>query len=146
MLLYVAVIVELELPLNTPVVTLNVAEVAPAATAADAGTVNAELVSDSDILAPPAGALPLSRTVQVELAELPSVDGVQDNELTVGQAPPVTTPPVEEIPTKYPCGSEPRALPTAIDVVERPTAIVRFKTATVPFAMMPESEPEMTQV
>ena len=86
--------------LRTPVVTLNVPEVAPAATVADVGTVKAELVFVSETLAPPAGALPLSLTVHVELLELPKLAGVHDSELTVGEAPPVTTPPVAARPTK----------------------------------------------
>ncbi|MEI9972367.1 MAG: hypothetical protein WDO73_10140 [Ignavibacteriota bacterium] len=49
-------IVELELLVIVDVVTLNVFEVAPAATVVDAGTVKAELVSDSVTLAPPVGA------------------------------------------------------------------------------------------
>ncbi len=52
LLLYVAVIVELELLPMVAVVTLKVAEVAVAATVAEAGTVKAELVSESVTLAP----------------------------------------------------------------------------------------------
>jgi len=107
LLLYVAVMVALELLLTVPVVTLKVAELAPAATVTDAGTVKVELLFDSETLAPPVGALPLRCTVHVELPELPKLDGVQDSELTVGQAPPVTTPPVEERVTKYPKGDAP---------------------------------------
>jgi hypothetical protein len=99
LLLYVAVIAALELAVRTPVVTLNVVEVDAAGTVTDAGTVRLELVFVKDTLAPPAGALPLSLTVQVELLELPRLAGLQDSELTVGQAPPVTTPPVADRPT-----------------------------------------------
>jgi hypothetical protein len=88
------------LALRTPVVTLNVPELAPAATVADVGTVKAEFVFVSETLAPPAGALPLSLTVHVELLALPKLAGVHDSELTVGEAPPVTTPPVAVRPTK----------------------------------------------
>jgi hypothetical protein len=87
--------VALESPLNTPVVTLKVAEEAAAATVTDAGTVRAESLFDSVTVAPPAGAFPLSLTVQVELLELPRLAGEHDSELTVGKAPPVTTPPLE---------------------------------------------------
>jgi hypothetical protein len=87
--------VALELPLNTPVVTLKVAEEAAAATVTDAGTVKAESLFDRLTLAPPAGAFPLSLTVQVELLELPRLAGEHDREVTDGQAPPVTTPPLE---------------------------------------------------
>ena len=94
--------VALELPLKTPVVTLKVAEEAAAATVTDAGTVNAESLFDNVTLAPPADAFPLSLTVQVELLELPILEGEHDNELTDGQAPPVTTPPVEVSAVLYP--------------------------------------------
>jgi hypothetical protein len=56
LLLYVAVIVALELLLMLPVVTVNAAEMAAAATVTDAGTVSLELVFDNVTLAPPAGA------------------------------------------------------------------------------------------
>ena len=88
--------VALESPLNAPVVTLKVAEEAAAATVTDAGTVRAESLFDNVTVAPPAGAFPFSLTVQVELLELPRLAGEHDSELTDGQAPPVTTPPVEE--------------------------------------------------
>jgi hypothetical protein len=87
--------VALELALNTPVVTLKVAEEAAAATVTDAGTVKAESLFDNVTLEPPVGAFPLSLTVQVELLELPRVAGEHDIELTDGRAPPVTTPPLE---------------------------------------------------
>ena len=93
-------IVALELEVRTPVVTLKVFEVEAAGTVTDAGTVRLALVFDKDTLAPPVGALPLSVTVHVELLELPKLAGAQDSELTVGQAPPVTTPPVVETPMK----------------------------------------------
>jgi hypothetical protein len=54
------VIVELALLPMAPVETVKVAEVAPAATAAELGTVRLELLFVSDTLEPPIGALPLS--------------------------------------------------------------------------------------
>lgn len=78
---------------------MNVAELDAAGTVTEAGTVRLELVFVKDTLAPPVGALPLSLTVQVELLELPRLAGLQDSELTVGHAPPVTTPPVADRPT-----------------------------------------------
>jgi hypothetical protein len=50
------VIVELELLLMLPVVTVKVPEVAVAPTVTDAGTVNVALVFDKATLAPPVGA------------------------------------------------------------------------------------------
>jgi len=94
------VTVALELLLMVPVVTVKVPEVAAAGTVTELGTVRLEFVFDRDTLAPPAGALPLNLTVHVELLELLRLAGAQDSELTVGQAPPVTTPPVAERPTK----------------------------------------------
>jgi len=55
-----AVIVELALLLMVPVVTVKVAEVAPAATTTELGTVRLELLFVSDTLEPPIGAPPLS--------------------------------------------------------------------------------------
>jgi len=46
----------LELALMVPVVTLKVAEMAPACTMTDAGTVSVELVFDRATVAPPVGA------------------------------------------------------------------------------------------
>jgi hypothetical protein len=92
------VIVALELPVTAAVDTAKVAAVAPAATVTDGATVRMELEFDSVTLAPPAGALPLSRTVQVELLELLKLAGEHDMELTAGKAALVTTPPVEERP------------------------------------------------
>lgn len=53
--------------LTVPAVALKVADVAPAATVTDAGTVTAELLLDKATADPPDGAAPESVTVQVEL-------------------------------------------------------------------------------
>lgn len=57
--------VALELVLNTPVVTVKVADVAAAATVTEAGIVNAALVFDKVIAALPLGAGWVSVTVHV---------------------------------------------------------------------------------
>ena len=93
--MYVAVIVAVELLLMVPVVTLNVAEVEPAATVAVAGALSKEVELESATLAPPVGAGPLKFTVHPELVALAKLAG-HDRELTVGKAPPVTTPPVAD--------------------------------------------------
>ena len=51
-----AVMVALELLAIVAVVALKVADIAPAVTATDAGTVRVELLLDSVTLAPPVGA------------------------------------------------------------------------------------------
>ena len=58
-----------------PAVAVNVAEVDPAATATDAGTVSAALFEDSDTFAPPVGAELARVTVQVLVALEVSVLG-----------------------------------------------------------------------
>ena len=58
-----------------PTVAVNVAEVDPAATASDAGTVSAALFEDSDTFAPPVGAELARVTVQVLVALEVSVLG-----------------------------------------------------------------------
>ena len=68
-----------------PAVTLNVAEVAPAATATDAGVVSKELLSDSVTVVLAVAAL-LNVTVQVLAALEPRVVGVQASEDSVTAA------------------------------------------------------------
>lgn len=65
LLLYVAVTVALELLPTAAVVTLNVAEAAPAPTVAEAGTFNVALLFESETTAPPDGADGLRVTVHV---------------------------------------------------------------------------------
>lgn len=138
LLLYVAAIVALELLVTVVVVPLKVADVAPAATVTDAGTVSAESLLVNVTLAPPLGAAPLSVTVQVELIELLMLAGLQDRELTVGKAPPVTVPPVDERAMLVPEGDAATPPLIWIAVAVRSGAIVRFTTATVPFEMIAE--------
>src|ERR1017187_8511456 len=63
-----------------PAVAVKVAVVDPAATATDPGTVSAAVLLDS-VTVPPL--VFVSVTVQLLVPPLPSVDGVQDTELTV---------------------------------------------------------------
>jgi len=65
--------------LTVPVVTLKVAEVAAAATVADAGTVRVELLFDRLTLAPPLGAGWVSVTVQVLDEFDPRLVGLHDS-------------------------------------------------------------------
>jgi hypothetical protein len=91
--------VALELPLTAAVDTAKLADVAPAGMVTDGATVNVALEFERLTLAPPAGAVPLSLTVQVEMLELLKLAGEHEMELTLGKAALVTTPPVEERPT-----------------------------------------------
>ena len=68
-----------------PAVTVNVAEVAPAATVTDAGVVSRELLSDSVTVVLAVAAL-LNVTVQVLAALEPRVVGVQASEESVTAA------------------------------------------------------------
>ena len=68
-----------------PAVTLNVADVAPAATATDAGVVSSELLSDSVTVVLAVAAL-LNVTVQVLAALEPRVVGVHASEESVTAA------------------------------------------------------------
>jgi len=127
-------------------VAVKVADAAAAATMTDAGTLRIASVLVRVTVAPPAGAAPLSLTVQVELPELLKVAGRQDREVTVGHAPPVTVPPVVESGMASPAAEDATLLLTPIAVVAAPTAMVRFTTAAVPLEMVPAFIPEATQV
>ena len=131
-----------------PLVALKVADVEPAVTVADAGTVNSAFPLDSVTAAPPAGAAPVSVTVQVVVLELFKVDGVHDSEATVGRtgAPRDTVPPVPDITTLYPEPDTPMMLLIPIDTLLTPVASARLTTATVPFEIMPVFIPETRQV
>jgi hypothetical protein len=68
---------------------LNVAEIKPAATVTDAGTVSAALVFASVITAPPAGAAPVNVTVQVPDAFGPKLAGHANEETCTPEIWPV---------------------------------------------------------
>ena len=89
--LYVAVMVALELAPTVAVVTVNVAEVAAAATVTEEGTVSVALVFDKVMPIPPAGAACVTVTVQVLEEFAPIVAGVQDSEETDSGPTRVTT-------------------------------------------------------
>jgi hypothetical protein len=91
--------VAVELLLTAAVDTVKLADVAPAATVTDGATVSVALEFERVMVAPPAGAAPLSLTVHVALLELPKLAGEHDMELTVGGATLATSPPVDERPT-----------------------------------------------
>ena len=98
LLLYVAVTVELALLLTVAVVTLNVADVAPAPTVTDAGTFNVALVSDSATAAPPVGADWLRVTVHVLEAFEPRLVGLHETADTDTEGATRLTVEVAELP------------------------------------------------
>jgi hypothetical protein len=63
-------------------VAVNAADVAPAATVVDPGTLTAVLLLASATVAPPAGAALVSVTVQLEVPPLNTEAGVQFREAT----------------------------------------------------------------
>ena len=132
-----------------PAVTLNVADVAPAATATDAGVVNRELLSESVTVVLVVGAAWLSVTEQDALPPALRVDGEHNKEVSAGKTvppDPVTTPPVADIASAVPPADAAVALFTPMEVVAAPAAIVRFTVATTPLAITVEFKPYATQV
>ena len=124
---------------------MKVAEVAPAANVTEAGTVRVLLVVDKATAAPPVGAGPVNVTVHVELLEALRAVGTHARDVTVGRAPPVTSPPVADRGMFRP-SADAAKLSIAIAVVTTPTASVRFTVATVPLAIVPPFIPYATQV
>ena len=90
----VAVIVADWLLATAPAVALNTAEVAPAATITDGGTIKAALLLVNSTALPPAGAAWFSVTVQLLEADGPRVAGLQTSAETCADPPPVLAPPV----------------------------------------------------
>jgi hypothetical protein len=126
------------------VVALKVADVAAAATVTEAGTVRLEFVFVRATTAPPVGAAPVSVTVQVALAELLNVAGTQDREVTEGNPPPVTIPPIPEVRITFPEADDASAPPSPSAVVLTPAAIFKFTIPTVPFAIVAAFIPDAT--
>ena len=79
------------MPLNTPVVTLKVAEEAAAATVTDAGTVRLALELERPTLAPPVGAGWVRVTVHVLEELTPILAGLQLSDETSTDATRLTT-------------------------------------------------------
>ncbi len=125
---------------------MNVFEVDPAATVADAGTVNVGFVFDSVTTAPPVGAAALRLTVQTAVPELLRVDGLHVRPVTVGSAPPLTLPPDPDRLILSPEAEAAIVLVIPIAVLLTPDAIDRVITATVPLAIVLASDPDAMQV
>jgi len=71
------------LPDTDPAEAVNVADVAPAETVTEPGTLRALLLSESATLEPPLGPAPVRVTVQVALVDGASDDGEQPKLLSV---------------------------------------------------------------
>jgi hypothetical protein len=84
--------------LTVAVVTLNVADVAPALTVTDAGTFNVALVSDSATAAPPVGADWLRVAVHVLEAFEPRIVGLHETAVTDTEGAVRLTVAVTELP------------------------------------------------
>jgi hypothetical protein len=111
---------------TVPVVTVKFADVAPAATVTDAGTVAAELLLESETVTPPDGAAALRVTVPVDDAPPVTLAGLSDSELrlTVGV---VDVPPGDRVTELAPAGAEKRREPFDVDVCvvdDEPAVIV----------------------
>ena len=91
----VPVMVEVVFAPTVVVVIVNVADVVPAVTVTDAGTVAAALLEVRLTKKPPVGAKPLRATVPVDEAPLRTVDGFKVIEATLGG---VTTSGAEALP------------------------------------------------
>jgi hypothetical protein len=141
----VAVTVALRLlAIEAAAVALNVAVVAPEATVTNAGTVSEALLLASVTLAPPAGAVWFSVTVQVPTALGFRLPGLQVRDDMAGRA---TTPlvPAETV-SPSPPASTPIGLVTVIAVVPAVDASVSWTFATTPAAIVLVFSPVSRQV
>jgi hypothetical protein len=130
-----------------PLAALNVAEVAPAATVTEAGTVSTVLLVFSVTMAPPLGAPALKVTVHTALLVLLNVEGLHDTPVTVGKGVvPVTVPPVPDRVMLLPVPETAAVLLNAIEALLTPDANESVTTATVPFEILPAFMPDTRQV
>ena len=131
-----------------PAEAVNVAKVCPAATITLEGTVTVALLLDSETVVPPAGAVPLSVTVQLAVPGPVTVPGVQLSELTArGELGSVMVPPDPFVGIEFPAAFE----------VERPEserenefvaegAICKLMEAKLPLATTVVFRPKTRQV
>jgi hypothetical protein len=126
----------------------KVAEVAPAATVTEAGTVNAALLSDKETTAPPDGAAPVRLTVQVDVPEPVMLLGLQlspDRDVVVGGI--VTVPVVPRDVMKSPAEEEAKLLLTSTALLRLVLVdSVRVALATTPFGIVVEFAPASRHV
>jgi hypothetical protein len=133
-----------------PAVAVNVVEVALAGTVTEeAGTGSRLLLLANPTAVPPLGAAWFNVTVHVVCPAAFSVVGLHDKDESCGVADPpepVTTPPVAVIAIAYPEADDATLLVTPIGVLFAPFAIVKFTTATMPFAIVVAFIPVARQV
>jgi len=133
----VALRVAVWLALMAPAVALNVVEVEPAATVAEAATGSMVLLLDRDTTVPPLGAAETSATVQVELAPEVRLVGEHCKEDKPGcQFRTATAPEVAEMLSADPFAKAAIGLLTAMGTVEPLVAGERV-TVTVPTTPLP---------
>ena len=127
-----AVTVAVWLVVKTPAVAMKEAELAPADTFTDAGTVSSGLLSESVTVAPEeAGWLKL--TVQEVKAPEATVAGLQLSDVKVGSPPIVIVPPVAVVGIALAEAEAPSALVTPMVVPDEVGDNVTVSNATTPF-------------
>jgi hypothetical protein len=116
---------------------VNVAETAPAGMVTDAGTVTAELLTERDTAAPPAGAARLSPTVQPELLPPVTEAGLQLSVDSIGWAMAVTVivPPVGVKTEPVPSAIAPIGLTRLMGMVAADGVRTNAREAITPSAM-----------
>jgi hypothetical protein len=116
---------------------VNVAETAPAGMVTDAGTVTAELLTERDTTAPPAGAVRLSPTVQVELEPPVTEAGLQFSVDRVGCAMAVTVivPPAGVTARPVPSPIAPIVLDRLMGMVDAAGVRTNAREAITPLAI-----------
>lgn len=128
--------------------TVNVAWLDPALIFTVAGTVRLLLLSETATVSPPAGALPLSATVQFEVPGVVIEAGLHTSELSVtegGGATALTTPVEPEIGTADPSGSAPIADTFRLAEVSA-DVVVTLIVASTPLLIGVELRPTARQV
>ena len=128
----VAVMVALWLVVRVPTVAMKVAELAPADTVADGGTVSRALLSDSVTVAPEEAAW-FKLTVQEVKAPEATVAGLQLNEVKLIGTPVVMVPPVAVVWIALADAEAPSVLVTLMLVPDEEADNVTLRTATTPF-------------
>jgi hypothetical protein len=131
----VAVTLALWFVATAPAVATKIAELAPAITVTDTGTVSSALLSESATAAP-VDAASFNPTVQVADAPEANVSGLQLNDVTASGKMVVMVPPAALNGSEPADGVAPSALVIAIEVVVVLGERVAVTTATTPFWIM----------
>lgn len=140
-----AVIVALWLVLTVAALAANGAELEPAATVMDDGTVSAESLLLNATAAPPVGAAPLSETEQFEVAGVTTEDELQESPLTVTGVATEIPPPVLVAAIAAPTDEEAVALVNPRLSVPAVAETVTSTVATTPSGIAVWFTPEAIQ-